>query len=85
MRKVTLYGKPDCCLCDDAKGVLQRVRAELPFELEEVDVSRSPELLERYGDRIPLIWIDGRLAFKYHVQPEELRKRLARKPRRLAA
>ena len=44
VRRVVLYGKPGCCLCDEAREAVAAVRARHPFELEEVDVSTDPEL-----------------------------------------
>ena len=73
---VTFYGKPGCCLCDDAKAVVAAVRAELPFELEEVDVSLDPALNHRYGERIPVVAVGGEELFEYHVDPAELRQAL---------
>ena len=73
---VTLYGKPGCCLCDEAKAVVVAVRAERPFELEEVDVSLDPALNHRYGERIPVVAIGGEELFEYHVDPAELRQAL---------
>jgi glutaredoxin-like protein DUF836 len=52
------------------------VRAEIPFELEEVDIGGDPELERRYRERIPVVAIDGREAFTYFVSPEILRRRL---------
>ena len=74
--KVTLYGKAGCCLCDDAKDVLHAVRAERPFELEEVDVSLDPALNRVYGERIPVVAVEGEELFEYHVDGHELRERL---------
>ena len=74
--KVTLYGKAGCCLCDDAKQVIATVRLERPFDLEEVDVSLDPVLHGRYGERIPVVVVEGEELFEYHVDPEELRERL---------
>jgi glutaredoxin len=76
MTKVTLYGKPGCCLCDEAKEALAAVRAERPFELEEVDVSVDPRLHREYGERIPVVAVEGDELFEYHVDPAELRERL---------
>jgi hypothetical protein len=76
MTLVTLYGKPGCCLCDDARRVVEAVRATRPFRLEEVDVSVDPVLHRRYGERIPVIAVDGEEAFEFAVEPEELRERL---------
>lgn len=74
--KVTVYGKPDCCLCDEAKTVLERVRSDHPFQLEEIDITSDSQLELEYGDRVPLVKIDDRLAFKYHVDERELVTRL---------
>ncbi len=76
MTQVTLYGKPGCCLCDDARAELAAVRAERPFELEEVDVSLDPALWRAYGERIPVVEIDGEEAFELHVDRAELGRRL---------
>jgi glutaredoxin len=78
MRLVTLYGKPGCHLCADARAALERVRAERPFELEEVDISLDPGLHRRYGERIPVLALDGEELFDYVVDEAVLRKRLDR-------
>jgi glutaredoxin len=76
--RVTLYGKPGCHLCDEARGVVQAVRRERGFELEEVDVSIDPGLQREYGERIPVVAVNGTDAFEFHVDPAELRERLDR-------
>ena len=78
MPRVTLYGKPGCHLCDEARAVVDAVRAERPFELEEVDVSLDPALHREYGERIPVVAIDGEELFEYRVDPQELQERLGR-------
>ena len=72
MIEVTLYGKAGCCLCDEAKETLAAVRAGHPFELTEVDVSLDPVLHARYGERIPVVNVDGVDAFELHVSAAEL-------------
>ena len=47
MSVVVLFGRPGCCLCDDARVVLERVRADQPFELLERDIERDENLLPR--------------------------------------
>ena len=74
--RVTLFGKPGCCLCDEAKEVLAAVRAERAFELEEVDVSIVPALNRDYGERIPVVAVEGEELFEYVVDGPELRRRL---------
>jgi len=75
---VVLYGRPGCCLCDEAREVLERVRAELPFELVERDIERDDGLLRRYLERIPVVSLDGVELFDYAVDEAVLRERLAR-------
>jgi glutaredoxin len=75
---VTLYGKPGCHLCDDARAVVERVRAEYPFELREVDVSLDPELNRAYGERIPVLELDGEELFEFFVDQAELMRRVDR-------
>jgi len=74
--KVTLYGKKECCLCDKALELLQKVNASLPFDLEKRDISGDPELLEKFGLAIPVIFVDGIQVFKYRVNEGKLRSLL---------
>jgi glutaredoxin len=76
VKTVTLYGKPGCHLCDDARAALEQVRVERPFDLREVDVSLDPALHRRYGERIPVVEVEGEELFEYHVDPAALRERL---------
>ena len=76
MTVVTLYGKPGCCLCDEAKEAIRTVRLDREFELHEVDVSLDPGLHSRYGERIPVVEIDGEEAFELHLDATSLRDRL---------
>jgi glutaredoxin len=76
-RRVVLYGRPGCCLCDDARTVLERVRAQVPFALRERDIESDERLLAAYVERIPVIEIDGVEAFELFVDEGDLRIRLA--------
>ncbi|HEV2724253.1 MAG TPA: glutaredoxin family protein [Thermoleophilaceae bacterium] len=78
MTRVTLYGKPGCCLCSEAREVVTAVRARLPFELEEVDVSLDPSLHRRYGERIPVLAVDGEDALELRVDAAALERLLGR-------
>jgi glutaredoxin len=77
MREIVLYGRPGCHLCDDARAVLERVRAELPFALVECDVEQDEALLRTYLERIPVVVLDGEELFDFFVDEGELRRRLA--------
>jgi glutaredoxin len=77
MRVVTLYSKPDCHLCVDAREALLRVRAEYPFELSELDITSSEHLHRAYFERIPVVALDGEELFDYFVDERVLSERLA--------
>ncbi len=74
---LTLYSKPDCHLCDDARTVLDRVAADIPFELRELDITAHDDLHRAYFDRIPVVALGGEDLFEYFVQESALRERLA--------
>jgi glutaredoxin len=76
MRTITLYGRPGCHLCDDARAILERVRVELPFELVDVDIETDDALHARYLVRIPVVELDGEELFEHFVDEGELRRRL---------
>jgi hypothetical protein len=71
---VTIVGAPGCHLCEAARAVIEGVRAEAEFELEEVDITGDAALETRYRERIPVVLVDGEEAFTYFVQPEGLRQ-----------
>lgn len=78
MRQVVLYTRAGCCLCDDARDVLVKVRDEgrPGFALEERDIEEDERLLRAYLERIPVVTIDGVEVFEYLVDEAELRRRL---------
>jgi len=75
--QVTLYTRKGCCLCDEAKRVLESVRGRAAFELREVDIDSDAGLQSSYNDEVPVIAINGRKAFKYRVSERALLKKLA--------
>lgn len=76
--RVEIFGKPECGLCDEAKAVLLRLQSRHGFDLVVIDVSAHPELLQKYGEEIPVVFVGGRKAFKFHVDETEFTARLAR-------
>jgi glutaredoxin len=76
VRTVTLYGRPGCHLCDDARAALHRVRAQHPFVLEEVDIESDDALFKRYLERIPVVAIDGEERFELFVDEQALARTL---------
>jgi glutaredoxin len=65
--QVTLFTRPGCHLCDEARAVVLEERERSAFELEEIDIESSDALIEEYGLRIPVVAIDGVEAFEYTV------------------
>jgi hypothetical protein len=76
--RLTLYGKPGCCLCDEARQIVAGLRERMRFELEEVDVSLDPVLHRRYGERIPVVAVDGRDALELRIEPLALERLLGK-------
>jgi glutaredoxin len=78
--RVTFLAKPGCHLCDDARRVLARVAADLGVRWVEVDVLDHPDLLERYGEQIPVTFVDGRQHDYWRLDEARLRAALAVAP-----
>jgi glutaredoxin len=76
MRTVTLYARPGCHLCDEAREVLLALREELPFELSEVDIERDDALLVRYLERIPVVAVDGEVLSELEIKLDPIRASL---------
>jgi glutaredoxin len=75
---VLLYSRPACGLCDRAREVLEIQRARTPFVLQEVDISGNDDLEREFGQRIPVVVVDGRERFEVEVDPAELAALVAR-------
>lgn len=76
--EITLFGRPGCHLCDEAEKVIKEVCARgslgQGIDIRKVDVDTDAALARAYGDRVPVITINGRKHFKYRVDPERLRR-----------
>jgi len=70
--RVILYTRKGCHLCDVAKQVLR----DAGLAVDEVDIDQDPELQARYNEEVPVVFLNGKKAFKYRVDPTELRRRL---------
>lgn len=69
---VEMYTKDDCHLCETAKGIVRNVQAVHPFEFREIKIHEGDEYFESYGERIPLVFIDGEFAFQFRVPEKTL-------------
>lgn len=76
MVEVVVYTKPGCCLCDEVKVQLARMQARYGFELREVNILDDRAAEEKYREEIPVVFINGRKAFKFHLNESKLAKRI---------
>jgi hypothetical protein len=74
--RVELVGADGCHLCESARRVVVSVRAEVPFDLVETDITGVEELEVRYRERIPVVLVNGEEAFEHFVHPDGLKRRL---------
>lgn len=74
--RVTLYTRPGCHLCDDARAVVAAVCADLGESFEEVDITTDDDLEDRFGEEIPVTFVDGRQHDFWRVDATRLRKAL---------
>jgi glutaredoxin len=74
---VVVYHSTDCHLCERALQQVRDLRDELRFDLREVDISGDPALEEAYREWLPVVEIDGRRRFTYHIQTDAFRRAVA--------
>jgi len=73
---VTLYSRPGCHLCEEARAVLERARGRAAFEIDEINIETDDGLHARYLERIPVVVLDGEELFEYFVHEEALIRRI---------
>ena len=75
--RVIVYTRADCGLCATAEAEVARICADVRVDWTTVDVDSEPELRAEYGDRVPVIEVDGREHGFWRVEEERLRAALA--------
>jgi glutaredoxin len=80
--KVQLYTKQGSSLCVVAREIILRVRKEIPFEFQEVDIESRDALYERFKEEVPAVFVNGELAFTRRVSEKKLRGILRRHGRK---
>jgi len=75
---ITLYSKPGCHLCEDARKVVDEVvgRLQASVDIEEIDILGDSALQNRYGEEIPVVLIDGRMHTYWRVDAVRLENAL---------
>ena len=79
MHDGVVYSRKGCHLCDIVKETLTQVKVQGQgdFEWREVDIDGDPELRQKYNDEVPVVFIDGRKAFKYRMDGRQFLRALA--------
>lgn len=77
MHEVLVYSRKDCHLCEVVKTTLLQVQSEASFQWREVDIDSDPELHRKYNEEVPVVFIDGRKAFKFHMDARDFLRALA--------
>jgi hypothetical protein len=76
-----MLSRPGCGLCEELREEVDRLLADLPRHWEIVDIDTDPELARRYGEAIPLLYVNGRLFAKTRLPRLAARLRLLRAAR----
>lgn len=74
--RVTMYGRVNCHLCDEARAVIAGVCADLGEEFVEIDVDSDPDLVRKFSDEVPVTLVDGRRHDFWRVSESRLRAAL---------
>jgi glutaredoxin len=82
MHDVVVYSRKECHLCEVVKATLIEVQGEADFQWREVDIDADPELQRKYNEEVPVVFIDGRKAFKFHMEARDFLRALAARQQR---
>ena len=75
-RQVVLYTRRGCHLCEIVKESLHKLERHGGFTWQEVDVDSDDQLRRQFTDEVPVVFIDGRKAFKYRMSERDFLRRL---------
>ncbi len=78
MIELTFYTRPDCELCHEMEKILDQVAPRFSAAIERVEIDGDAELEARFGLEVPVLFVNGRKAFKYRCTARELQGRLER-------
>lgn len=76
-REVIVYSRKGCHLCEIVKEKLAKLERRGGFRWREIDVETDELLRRQFTDEVPVVFIDGRKAFKYRLDEQEFLKKLA--------
>lgn len=74
--EIILYSKPGCCLCEKVRDQLTELQEQHKFTLQEVNILKDSKVYKLFKDEIPVVFINGKKAFKYHLDEGDFIKLL---------
>jgi glutaredoxin len=77
LRQVVVYSRKGCHLCEIVKETLGKLERRGGFTWQEVDVESDNTLRRQFTDEVPVVFIDGRKAFKYRMSETDFLRKLA--------
>jgi glutaredoxin len=77
MHEVVVYSRKECHLCEVVKETLAQVQGDAEFQWRDLDIDADPQSLQKFNDEVPVVFIDGRKAFKYRMDRRQLLRKLA--------
>lgn len=80
---LTLYSKPNCCLCEEGLPIVERLADRYHLTVEKVDITSNPRLYELHGERIPVVELDGRELGWGRLSERALERKLERRQGRV--
>jgi len=76
--EVVLYSRKGCHLCEIVKESLSKLSRQTHFTWQEIDVDSSDSLRRQFTDEVPVVFIDGKKAFKYRMNEQDFLRKLSR-------
>ncbi len=77
MTKVLLYKKESCKLCDEAEIILERLKKEKKFFLQRIMLEANTDLFDRFGDKVPVTFINDKIVFEFKLDEAAFLRKLA--------
>ncbi|MYE88654.1 glutaredoxin family protein [Candidatus Poribacteria bacterium] len=74
--KLQFYTKADCPLCDEAKESLESLAAQVPIQIEEIDITANLGLFTKYKELIPVLELEGKRLFVHRIHVKVLKRKL---------
>jgi glutaredoxin len=78
MIDLVLYSRRDCELCHEMEVLLDQIAPRFQSRVKRVEIDGDPDLEAQFGIEVPVLFVNGRKAFKYRCTPLELLRRLER-------